>query len=36
MTSSDSGFGVASNILCRDKIFTMDTQFKDFIDSTKV
>ena len=32
MTSSNSIFYVVFNRFCRDKIFTMDTQFKDLVD----
>ena len=36
MTSSNSAFEVVFNVFCRDKIFTMDTQFEDFIDPIKL
>ena len=36
MTSSNSIFDVIFNRFCRDKIFTMDTQFKNFIDPIKL
>ena len=36
MTSSNSIFEVVFNMFCRDKIFTMDTQFKDFIAPIKL
>ena len=35
MTSSNSIFEVVFNMFCCDKIFIMDTQFKDFIDPVK-
>ena len=36
MTSSNSIFDVIFNRFCQDKIFTTDTQFKDFIDTIKL
>ena len=36
MASSNSIFEVVFSIFCRNKIFMMDTQFKDFIDPIKV
>ena len=35
MTSSNLFLEVVFNIFCYDKIFTFDTQFKDFIDPIK-
>ena len=36
MTLLNSIFEVVFNRFCRDKILTMDTQFKDFIDPIKL
>ena len=36
MTSSNSIFVVIFNRFCRDRIFTTDTQFKDFIDPIRL
>ena len=36
MTSSNKFIEVVFNIFCRDKIFTKDSQFKDFTGPIKV
>ena len=36
MTSSNNIFEAVFHMFCHDKIFTMDTRFKDFIDPIKL